>query len=87
MLFVERNFYTIYMETINDVLHYLNKLDFTDKINNSDFENLRCVKRILVKEFENCNISKLIDVLNFFDNLVIALMTGEIRDILKKRIP
>ena len=49
------------METIYDVLYYLNKLDFTDKINGDDFENLRCVKRILVKEFEHYNISKLID--------------------------
>ena len=37
------------METIYDVLYYLNKLDFTDNINNTDFGNLRCVKRILVK--------------------------------------
>ena len=40
------------METINDVLYYLNKLDFTDNVNDSDYENLRCVKRVLVKEFE-----------------------------------
>ena len=33
------------METINDVLYYLNKLAFTDEINETDFENLRCVKR------------------------------------------
>ena len=31
------------METINDVLYYLNKLDFTDNINDTGFENLRGV--------------------------------------------
>ena len=36
------------METINDALYYLNKLDFTDNVNESVFENLRCVKRIFV---------------------------------------
>ena len=40
------------METIYDVLYYLNKLDFTEYVNDSDYENLRCVKRILVNEFE-----------------------------------
>ena len=50
------------METINDVLYYLNKLDFFDIINDTDFENLRCVKRLLVKEFEDYNISKLIEL-------------------------
>ena len=41
------------MERIYDVLYYLNKLDFNDKINDDDFENRRCVERIMVKEFEN----------------------------------
>ena len=44
------------METIYDVLYCLNKLDFTDKINDDVLENLRCVKRILVKEFKDYNI-------------------------------
>ena len=55
------------MEAIYDVLYYLNKLEFTDKMNDTDFENLRCVQRILVKEFEEYNISKLIDVLSIVD--------------------
>ena len=41
------------MEAINDVFYYLNKLDFTDNINDTDFKNLRCGKKILVKEFED----------------------------------
>ena len=70
------------METIYDVLYYLNKLVFTDNVNDSDYENLRCVKRILVNEFENYNIPKLIDVLtidNFF-----SLTVGKLQDILFK---
>ena len=51
------------METVYDVLYYLNKLDFTDKVNDDDFENLECVKRILVREFEEYNLDKLIQVL------------------------
>ena len=72
------------METVYDVLYYLNKLDFTDKVNDDDFENLRCVKRILVKEFEDYNVSKLIDVLSIVDNLFVTLTTGELQDVLDK---
>ena len=72
------------METAYDILYYLNKLDFTDNVKNDDFENLRCVKRILVKEFEDYNLSKIINVLSFVDNLFITLTVGERQDILKK---
>ena len=69
------------METKNDVLYYLKKIDFTDKVNDDDIENLRCVKEILVSGF-NYNIPKLIDVSNLVDNLFISLMIGEFPDIL-----
>ena len=72
------------METINDISYYLNKSDFTDKIEDNDLINLRCVKRILVCEFEDYNLSKLIDVLSVVENLFVALTVGEIRDILIK---
>ena len=72
------------METIYDILYYLNKLDFTDKVNTDDFENLRCVKRILVEEFGDYNISKLIEVLSIVDNLFIQLTVVEQQDILNR---
>ena len=72
------------METIYDVLYYLNKPEFTNNINDSDYENLRCVKRILVNEFEDYNIPKVIDVLSFADDLFITLTVGELRDIFNK---
>ena len=62
----------------------MNKLDFTDKRNDDDFENLRCVKRKLVKEFEDYNVSELIDVLSIVDNLFITFTVGELQDILNK---
>ena len=33
------------MVTIYNVLYYLNELKFTDKLNDDDFESLRCVKK------------------------------------------
>ena len=58
------------METIYDVLYYLKKFDFTENKNNTDYENLRYIKRILIKEFEDYNIPKLIDVLSIVVNLL-----------------
>ena len=39
------------METINDVLCFLNELDFFDQINNDLIEEFRLVKRQLVIDF------------------------------------
>ena len=72
------------METLNDVLYYLNKIDFTDKVNDDDYENLRRLKRILVREFEDYNIPKLVDVLSIVDNLFITLTVGKLHIILIK---
>ena len=72
------------METINDELYYLNKIDFTNKVDDRHYENLRCVKRILVSQFEYYNVEKLVTVLSIVDNLVVTLMTGNLQDILIK---
>ena len=72
------------METVYHVLYHQNLLGFTDNINDTDFENLTCVERILVKEFEDYNVPKLIDVLSIVDNLFITLTVGGLQDILIK---
>ena len=72
------------MEAVYAILYYLNKLDFTDNVIDIDYENLRSAKRILVNEFEDYNIPKLIDVLNLVDNLFITLTFGDLQLILDK---
>ena len=64
------------------MLYYLTKLDFTDKVNDDDFENLRCVKRILVRDFEDYNLDKLIQVLCLVDRLMVLTTTGTLDDVL-----
>ena len=66
------------------MLYFLKKRDFTDNVKDTDFENLRCVKRILVKEFEDSDVHKLIDVLSIVDNLFITLAVGGLQDIIFK---
>ena len=53
-------------------------------LNDTDFENLRRVKRILVKKIGEHNVSKLIDVMSIVDNLCITLTIVELQDILNK---
>ena len=63
-------------------MYYLNKLDSTDKVDDSEYENLRCVKSILVNEFEEYNKLKLIVVVSIVDNLFITLTVAKLQDIL-----
>ena len=53
-------------------------------MNDTDFEILRCVKRIIVKEFEEYKVSKLFDFLSIVDILFFRLTVGELQDILIK---
>ena len=64
------------------VLYFLNKVDFTDNVNNDDLENLRCVKRILVREFEDYGLNKLTQVLNLVDHLFVLITFENLDDIL-----
>ena len=77
------------METLNDVLYYLSKLDIIDKVNDGDFEKLGCVKRILIslkiEEFEDYNVDKLIQVLSLVDRLMVLTTTGTLDDVLDSK--
>ena len=71
------------METINDVLYYLNEFNFTDNVNDRGYENLSCVKRVSVKELEDYKVSKLIEDLSIVDNSFFTLTVGGLQDIIK----
>ena len=73
-------FFPILRETKNDVLYYSIKLDFSDKIHDDDYENLGCVKRIKVKEFEVYILNKLIQFLNLVDHLFVLITIGILDD-------
>ena len=70
MKFIEFDYYKlivvlyIKMETTKDVLCFLNELDFAEKIDNDCLEKLVEVKKMMVREFEDYNIPKMIHVLN-----------------------
>ena len=63
-------------------MYYLKNLDFTDKVNEDDFENLECLKRKLVREFEKFNLVKLIQVLCLVDRLMVLTTARSLDDVL-----
>ena len=70
------------METAKDVLCFLHEPDFTDKFDNDCFEKLDEIKRMVVREFEDYNFSKMIYALNLVDEKSLSAMT----DVLNYRL-
>ena len=63
---------------MKDVLCFLNELDFTDKLDNDCFEKLDEFKRMMVREYKDYNISKMIYVLNIVDEIRLSAMTNDL---------
>ena len=66
------------METRKDVLCFLNELVFADKLNNNDLEKLAHVKKVVVKEFAEYNISKMIYALNIINEIKPSDVTNDV---------
>ena len=64
------------METINDILYFIKKSKFTEYLEEDDYEKLDCVRNILVDEFQDVILVKLINILGITDDLQLFL-TGE----------
>ena len=63
---------------MRDVLCFLNEMDFADKLENDCFENLDEIKRMVVREFEDYNISKMIYTLNNVDEIRLSVMIKDL---------
>ena len=69
---------------MKNVLCFLNELDFTDKLDNDCFEKLDEINRMLVREFEDYNISKMIYALNIVDEMRLSAMTNDLEYCLER---
>ena len=63
------------METMKDVLCFLNEFDFVDKLHN--LENLARIKKMLVGELEDYNMSKLLYALNIIGEIKLSDVTKD----------
>ena len=66
------------MDTIKDVLCFLNDHDFADRLGNDYLENLLNVKKMIVREFEDNNTSKMIYALNIIDEIKLSKVTNDL---------
>ena len=53
--------------TIDDVLYFLNEIDFTDDLDNDKREKITQAKRSVVKQFESTCQKTVIEVLKILD--------------------
>ena len=65
------------METLKDVLCFLNELDFADKLDTDYLEKLVEVKKMMVREIEDYNRSKMIHALNIIDEIKLSDVTND----------
>ena len=68
----------IYLETRKAVLCFLYELDFTDKLDNDCLEESVEVKKILVREFEDFNITRMIHALTIIDEIQPSSVTNDL---------
>ena len=59
------------METINDVLNFLNQIELFGIISGLDYITFNIIRKILVDEFNNINDDKLIEILKNLDDIFI----------------
>ena len=66
------------METMKDVLCFLNELDFVDKLDNDYLEKMVEVKKMMVREFEKYDISKMTYALDIIDEIKLTDVTNDL---------
>ena len=60
------------METINDVLYFLNQLDFIVDLENDEDEKFNCLRKLLRDELQDVNAEKLIILYGVLVDIQIA---------------
>ena len=65
------------MGTEKDVFCFLNEFDFADKLDNDFIEKLVAVNKLLIREFEEYNVSKMKYALNSIDEIKLLDVTND----------
>ena len=69
------------MKTINEVLHFLNKLDLVADLERDEFKNFNYNKNVLANDFRNLNTGKIINMLNVVDDIYILFVTQDFQNV------
>ena len=57
------------METINEVLNFLNQIELFKIISGLDYNTFNIIRKILIDEFNNIDDDKLIEILKNLDDI------------------
>ena len=68
------------METINDVLHFLNYLDSIADLQNHEYSNFDRVKKVLKDNFQDVDLGQLIHMLEVVDDLHILFLNQDFNE-------
>ena len=66
------------MEKINDVMSFLNQMEFFNIINGLEYKTFIVIKNILLDEFSEVDCDKLVELLGIVDNLYMAHVKNEL---------
>ena len=70
------------METINDVLHFLNYLDSVADLENHEYSNFGRVKKVLKDNFQDVDLEQLIHMLGVVDDLRILFLNQVFHEVI-----
>ena len=62
------------METINDVLNFLNQMEIYNIISGVELSTFVIIRKILIDEFENIDLDKLVEMMKTLDDLYIEYL-------------
>ena len=62
------------METINDVLNFLNQMEIYNILTGVELSTFNLIRKILIDEFENINLDKLVEMVKTLDDLYIEYL-------------
>ena len=68
------------MKTINEVLHYLNKVDLVADLKGDEFRNFTCIKKVLANDFRDLYTEKLMNMLCVVDDKHILFKTQDFQN-------
>ena len=66
------------METMKDMLCFINELDFVVKLDNDCLEKLMEVKKMVIRELEDYNIPKMIHASNNIGEIQLSNVTNDL---------
>ena len=62
------------METINDVLKFLNQMEIYNIVSGVELNTFIIIRKILINEFENVDLDKLVELIKTLDDLYIEYL-------------